>query len=101
MCSAAFEFYLKVDCEKELMFKTLGMIHQSSRSVYLNDNLSGANANNKAVIERVKKYTKPNDEIFIKRLGLTPKEVREYNKGNDVYFQYDRFLEVVDNYKTN
>lgn len=101
LCSAAFEFYLKVDCEKELMFKTLGMIHQSSRSVYLNDNLSGSNTNNKAGMERVKKYTKPDNEIFIKRLGLTPKELREYNKGNDVYFQYDRFLEVVDNYKTN
>ena len=101
LCSAAFEFFIKAECEKELMFKTLGMIHQSSRSVYLNDNLSGANTNNKAVMERVKKYTKPNDEIFIKRLGLTQKELRAYNKGEDVYFQYDRFLEVVDNYKTN
>ena len=101
LSSAAFEFFIKAECEKELMFKTLGMIHQSSRSVYLNDNLSVANTNNKAVMERVKKYTKPDDLIFIKRLGLTQKELRAYNKGEDVYFQYDRFLEVVDNYKTN
>ena len=101
LCSAAFEFFIKAECEKELMFKTLGMIHQSSRSIYLNDDLNGSNENNKATMKRVKEYTKPNDDIFIKRLGLKPKELREYKKGNDVYFQYDRFLEVIDNYKTN
>ena len=49
----------------------------------------------------IKKYTIPEDEIFIKRLRLKPKELREYKKGNDVYFQYDRFLEIIDNYKNN
>ena len=99
--SSAFEFFIKAECEKELLYNTLGMIHQSSRSIYLNDDLNGSNENNKATMKRVKEYTKPNDDIFIKRLGLTPKELREYKKGNDVYFQYDRFLEVVENYKTN
>ena len=101
LSSAGFEFFIKAECEKELLYNTLGMIHQSSRSVYLNDDLNGSNENNKALIKRVKEYTKPNDDIFIKKLGLTPKEFNEYKKGNDVYFQYDRFLEVVDNYKTN
>lgn len=101
LCSAGFEFFIKAECEKELLYNTLGMIHQSSRSIYLNDDLNGSNENNKAIMKRVKEYTKPNDDIFIKKLGLTPKEFNEYKKGNDVYFQYDRFLEITNNYKTN
>ena len=69
--------------------------------VHLNDDLNGSNGNNKALMKRVKEYTKPNDEIFIKKLGLTPKEFNEYKKGNDVYFQYDIFLEIINNYKIN
>ena len=101
LSSAGFEFFVKAECEKELLPYTLGMIHQPTRTMSLNNNLKPFNEGNIASHERVKKYTIPEDEIFIKRLGLTQKELRAYNKGEDVYFQYDRFLEVVDNYKTN
>ena len=63
--------------------------------------MNGSNENNKALIKRVKEYTKPNDKIFIEKLGLTTKEFNEYKKGNDVYFQYNRFLEIIENYKIN
>ena len=101
LCSAGFEFFVKAECEKELLPYTLGMIHQHQRKVTLNNNLKPTYSDGEASMERVKKYTKPEDEIFIKQLGLNPKELREYKKGNDVYFQYDRFLEVTENYKTN
>ena len=101
LCSSAFEFFIKAECEKELLPHTLGMIHQAERKFHLNNNLKLTAEDDKAAFERVKKYTIPEDKIFIQKLGLTPKELREYNKGNDVYFQYDRFLEVIDNYKTN
>ena len=101
LCSAGFEFFVKAECEKELLPYTLGMIHQPTHTMTLTNNLKTIKEGDKASYERVKKYTIPEDEIFIKRLGLKPKELREYKKGNDVYFQYDRFLEVVDNYKTN
>lgn len=101
LSSAGFEFFVKAECEKELLPYTLGMIHQPIRTMSLNNNLKPNHEGDKASYERVKKYTIPEDEIFIKRLALTPKELREYKKGNDVYFQYDRFLEVVENYKTN
>lgn len=101
LSSSGFEFFIKAECEKELLPHTLGMVHQSSRSVYLNDDLNGSNENNKALIKRVKEYTKPNDKIFIEKLGLTTKEFNEYKKGNDVYFQYNRFLEIIENYKIN
>lgn len=101
LSSAGFEFFVKAECEKELLPYTLGMIHQPARTMSLNNNLKPVGECDKASYERVKKYTIPEDEIFIKRLRLKPKELREYKKGNDVYFQYDRFLEVVENYKTN
>lgn len=101
LCSAGFEFFVKAECEKELLPYTFGMIHQADRKFYLNNTLKPVSECDKASYERVKKYTIPEDEIFIKRLGLTPKELREYKKGNDVYFQYDRFTEVIDNYKIN
>lgn len=101
LCSAGFEFFVKAECEKELLPYTFGMIHQAERKFHLNNNLKPIYEGDKATYERVKKYTIPEDEIFIKRLGLNPKELREYKKGNDVYFQHDRFLEVIDNYKIN
>ena len=101
LSSAGFEFFVKAECEKELLPYTLGMIHQPTRTMSLNNTLKPVGEGDKASYERVKKYTIPEDEIFIKRLGLKPKELREYKKGNDVYFQYDRFLEVAENYKTN
>ena len=101
LCSAGFEFFVKAECEKELLPYTLGMIHQPTRTMSLNNNLKPVGEGDKASYERVKKYTIPDNEIFNRKLKLTPKELREYKKGNDVYFQYDRFLELIENYKTN
>lgn len=101
LCSAGFEFFVKAECEKEIMPYTFGMIHQAERRFHLNNTLKPNNEGDKAAFERVRKYTVPDDKIFIQRLKLNPKELREYKKGNDVYFQYDRFLQVIDNYKTN
>lgn len=101
LCSAGFEFFLKAECEKELLPYTLGMVHQHQRKITLNNNLKPTYTDGEAVINRIKKYTIPDDKIFIEKLGLTKKELRDYKKGDDVYFQHDRFLEVIDNYKTN
>ena len=101
LSSSAFEFFVKAECKKELMPLTIGMIHQGFRTVSINDNLKPSDRFNKEIIEKTKRYAKNDDENFIQKLGLTPKELREYKKGNDVYFQYDRFLEIIDNYKTN
>ena len=101
LSSAGFEFFVKAECEKELLPYTLGMIHQHQRKVTLNNNLKPTYSDGEAFMIRVKKYKLPEDEIFIQKLGLTKKELRDYKKGDDVYFQYDRFLEVIDNYKTN
>ena len=101
LCSAGFEFFIKAECEKELLPYTLGMIHQHQRKITLNNNLKPTYTDGEAVINRIKKYTVPDDRIFIERLGLSPKELREYRKGNDVYFQHDRFLEIIDKYQIN
>ena len=101
LSSSAFEFFVKAECKKELMPLTIGMIHQGFRTVSINDNLKPSDRFNKEIIERTKRYAKNDDENFIQKLGLKPKELREYKKGNDVYFQYDRFIEIIDNYKTS
>lgn len=101
LSSAGFEFFVKAECEKQLLPYTFGMIHQAERRFHLNNTLKPNNEGDKATFERVRKYTVPDDKIFIQRLKLNPKELREYKKGNDVYFQYDRFLELIENYKTN
>ena len=101
LSSAGFEFFIKAECEKELLPYTLGMIHQHQRKITLNSNMEPTYSDGEALMIRAKKYTNPDDEIFIERLGLSPKELREYKKGNDIYFQHDRFLEIINNYKTN
>lgn len=100
LCSSGFDFFVKAECEKELLPYTLGMIHQHQRKITLNNNLKPTYSDGEANIIRIKKYTIPDDKIFIERLGLSQKELREYKKGNDVYFQHDRFLEIIENYKT-
>lgn len=101
LSSSGFEFFIKAECEKELLPHTLGMVHQHQRKITLNNNLKPTYTEGEAVMEQIKKYILPDDKIFIQKLKLTPKELLEYKKGNDVYFQYDRFLEIIENYKTN
>ena len=61
LSSAGFEFFVKAECEKELLPYTLGMIHQPIRTITLNNNLKPVGECDKASYERVKKYTIPEE----------------------------------------
>lgn len=100
LCSSAFIFFLKIHCEKRLVPDTIGMLHQIRTEIDLDEFLKPYYRSDEAEILR-QKIQKEESQKFIKRLGLSPAEIKKYNKNDDLYFQYDRFLELVENYKQN
>lgn len=98
--SSAFEFFVKAKCRKRLLPKTLGMIHQVCFTVDLDERKKPYYEIDKAALDMLELQKKDSQE-FLRLLGLTHREEVNYNLNKNVYFHYDRFLEVVENYKRN
>lgn len=101
LCSCAFEFYIRAKCNKELIKNTIGMYHQSTTKISINDNLKPAYYDGEAYLKRKKKYFVPNSNDIMTKCEFTPKEIKKIKKGKDVYFQYDRFKELENYYIKN
>lgn len=100
LASCAFIFFLKINCEKRLANDTIGMLHQIRSSVDLDEFNKPYYAEDESSMIR-QKVQKQESQDLIKKLGLSPAEIKKYNKNDDLYFQYDRFLELIENYKQN
>lgn len=96
--SAAFMLFFKATCSKRIMMNTIGMIHQGNQEFTLNDNLKPTYTIDVAWKKRMKKEHLQGIE-FVKSIGLNKKELKKYKRGDDVYFQYERLVELFNNYK--
>ena len=96
--SSAFIFYLKCNCSKKILPKTIAMIHQTSLSIDINEYGKPNNRYDKCMDLQQNLYVEESMSL-IESLGLTEKEKKEYIKGEDIYFTYNRLLEVVKNYE--
>jgi hypothetical protein len=101
LSSSAFEFYIKAKCSKELLPGTIGMYHQSTREIHINDKGKPAYNSDAAFLKRKKNIFWPTLMEFIDKCELTKKEKNKIKKGDDVYFQYNRFKEIENAYTKN
>lgn len=101
LSSCGFEFYLKATCKKEILNGTIGMFHQSTSDITLNDKLKPAYYFDKAVSDRKKNIFWPSLMDFMAKCEFTIKEIKKIKRGDDVYFQYDRFKEIEQAYTKN
>ena len=98
--SNGFKFFIEIECEKRVLPNTLVMHHQVRTSIDVDEFNKPYYQVDRAQIERMKFERKDMDE-FNRRIGLTASELRKFNRNDDVYFHYDRLLELIENYKNN
>lgn len=101
LCSCGFEFYIKANCKKELIPRCIGMYHQSTTSVSLNDKGKATYYDGEAYLKRKQHFFYPELIKFMDQCEFTKKEKNRIKKGDDVYFQYDRFKEIENAYTRN
>lgn len=101
LCSSAFEFYIRANCEKTLLPGTIGMCHQTATGITVNDNCKPSYYDGEAYLKRCKNHHRPMLLDFMNQCEFTDKEKKKVKKGHDVYFQYDRFKEIENAYTKN
>ncbi|WNN12348.1 ATP-dependent Clp protease proteolytic subunit [Chryseobacterium phage MA9V-2] len=99
--SSAFEFFIRADCFKRLLPHTLGMFHAGSILMNRNDYGKAAYSSGKAIEDRAEQYYMPEIEKLMADCEFTVAEATAIREGNDVYFQHDRFQEILAAYNNN
>lgn len=94
--SCGFELFYTVKCHQKIVLgECMGMYHQCSLDVRLNEFLKPEYKSDKAKLIYMEKSMRQITEDFCKELKFTDKEVRKIRKGDDVYFQPDRMKEFL------
>lgn len=101
LCSCGFEFYIRVNCQKSIIPGCIGMYHQSTNKIFLNDTGKPAYYDGEAYLKRKKKTFYPEMIKFMNDCEMTNREKKKIKKGEDVYFQYNRFKEIENAYTKN
>ena len=94
--STGLDIFLKVKAvDKRVLNFTIGMLHQASADMQLSSNGTMYNECDIAVKEQLLLIHEHWLSEF-KGLGLTNKEIANYRKGNDVYFNTPRLQELIE-----
>lgn len=97
LLSAGFYIFFVSKCKKELDIETLGMWHQGITDISLNDRGTIAYTNHKAVQKLNKTIGYPKCVELATKLGFNDLEMKEFKKGEDVYFLSDRLNVFLSN----
>ena len=95
--SALFNLMITCDCEKEVLDGASGMFHRAWCTVDMNDTGKPDSKYAKTVLDRTVDFNSHTEHIA-KNIGLTAKEKRELNKGQDLYFNAERMRAMIDIY---
>ena len=95
--SKGFDVFFKSECHRVLKPITVGLVHGGS--IY-------GNFNHVGITDRISKShydqmieSEPESREFYKGLGLTKKELKLYDSGDDVILSYKRLNELLNNQK--
>lgn len=95
--SALFNLMITADCEKYVIDACSGLFHRAWGDISLNDTGKPDNPYAKASLDRLTECREHTEHIA-KNIGLTAKEKRELNKGQDLYFNADRMRGMINLY---
>lgn len=94
--SSAFILLLKVNCEKYILPNTTGMHHQPNFQIRKNEDGSTTYTGHK-VAEKANKKSHKAAQKFNKKIRLTKKQIKKYNKGQDIYIKTKQLLKMINN----
>lgn len=92
--SAGFVIFFSVECRKVLLPQTIGMFHLTFVKLETNG------VSTKGIDRAMKNSLKEESERTLKfcnDLGMTKKEISNIMKGEDIFFQYSRMIEFLNN----
>ena len=93
--SSALSIFIGAKCKKSITKNTYAIWHKPSFSFDLDDKNKPRNDfykfKNKHIVEGFSKEF----ELEYKDWGLKKSEIKKYKKGEDVYFSYERFKELI------
>lgn len=95
ICSSAFDIFYKAKCSKRLLDGTIGMAHLSRIEM---ENLTVTDSRERGEVTFYRKWwagDKKKRLQFYEELGMETKELSRIKKGENVYFQYNRLLELL------
>lgn len=95
ICSAGFDLYFKARCPKRLLDGTIGMAHLARVEM---ENFTVTNSKEQIEAGFYKSWwmeDKKKRLKFYEELGMEKKELLKIKKGGDVYFPYNRLLELL------
>ena len=95
LLSAAFHIMMESECKKRILDNTYGMYHQSIWDVEISALNKPSNVLDKFRVEKSIKEYRVYYEDKCKEWGFNEQELKKYKKGEDVYFSYERFKELI------
>ena len=95
LLSAAFHIMVESKCKKRILDNTYGMYHQSIWDVEISALNKPSNVLDKFRVEKSIKGYRVYYEEKCKEWGFSEQELKIYKKGEDVYFSYERFKELI------
>ena len=95
LASSGFELFFMAKCKKYLIGGCVGMYHQSSISVIMNENWKPDYKEDEAKAEYMKTFMKIATIQICDKLNFTREEKSEIKKGNQVWFQPSRMNEFL------
>lgn len=94
LLSCAFDIFFKTKCYKILLPNCVGMCHQSSVTININESTKPYEERGQAD-KTWMKLQKEQTIKFCNSLNMTSKEISAIKRGKDVYFQYKRMQEFL------
>lgn len=94
--SSAFDIFFKSKCKKILIPNTTGMVHLGSIDIQINENGRPLSIGDKFQLRQLKS-TKIESLNYYRDLGLNNTEVSKVARNMDVYLDYKRLVELLNN----
>lgn len=92
--SAGMCVLLRAECKKYLLPDTKGMYHFAWQEMIISEGGKPSDGYDIFSLKEMKK-SKLRSIEYLKTTKLSPKEINDINKGKDVYFSFDRLLEII------
>ena len=95
LLSAAFLIFMDIKCKKRILDNSYGMFHQGNWSTDIRYNGNPSSDFYKFRVKQTKSKIYPYYVDKCKEWGFNEQELKKYKKGEDVYFSYERFKELI------
>ncbi len=92
--SSGMVIFLSTQCEKKILPFTRGMYHLAWQQMDIAENGKPSSEYDIFSMKEMRK-SKEKNLSFLKTTKLSEKEINAIRKGKDVYFSYDRMLELL------